>query len=100
VSWFRRWSPNTRRFRFDLWVVQLLIDADNGLAGDGRAAGDVQGDVTTLEWVLKRFGHTLDSTAVSTIEARLADLKTAAEASDFTAAKQTAGELRAVLPAF
>jgi len=83
--------------RFDLWALQVLIDADNGVAGDTGAAGDVMGDVTSLEWVLRRFVHTLDSATSSRLQPILADLRTAADASDLTAARASAAELRTAL---
>ncbi|MGH9991880.1 MAG: hypothetical protein ACREAZ_04455, partial [Nitrososphaera sp.] len=38
--------------RFDLWVNQLIIDAE------ADEPADVAGDVTTLEWVWDRISHT------------------------------------------
>ena len=85
--------------RFDLWAVQLLIDADNGIMGDTSAAGDVMGDVTSLEWVWKRFAQTLDSATSSSLQAILADLRTAADAKDLTAARDAAVQLRTAVAA-
>ena len=50
------------RARFELWARQILVDAD-----DDDPEG-VRGDVTTLEWILDRFAHTLSSSDLSAIE--------------------------------
>jgi hypothetical protein len=83
--------------RFDLWALQILVDADAGAAGDTLAAGNVMGDVTSMEWVWKRFSHTLDSATSSSLQAILADLRTAADASNLTAARTSAEQLRSAL---
>jgi hypothetical protein len=79
--------------RFGLWVQQVLVDA----AGD--EPGPVLGDVTTLEWIWDRFAHTLDSAAVSDIEAQLGDLRAAADDEDLEATAEAAAQLRDLLAA-
>jgi hypothetical protein len=75
------------RARFRLWVQQILVDAeDDDLEG-------VSGDVTTLDWVLARFAHTLSSADASAIAALLDDLEAAIAAEDLEAATAAAEEL-------
>jgi hypothetical protein len=71
--------------RFGLWTERLVLDAD---AGEG---GDVRGDVATLERVRDRFAHTLADRA--TLDAKLAELRTAADAGKLTTAGRIAAEL-------
>jgi hypothetical protein len=77
--------------RFDLWAQQVLADA----AGD--ELGPILGDVTVLEWIWDRIAHTLDSSAVSAIEAQLGDLRAAADDEDLEAAADAAAQLRDTL---
>lgn len=79
--------------RFGWWVQQLLVDA----AGD--EPGPILGDVTTLEWIWARFAHTLDSAAISDIEAQLDELRAAADDEDLEAAADAAAQLRDTLAA-
>lgn len=81
------------RARFDLWVLQLLVDAS------GDEPGPVLGDVTTLEWIWNRISHTLDSSAVSDIETQLGDLRAAADDEDLKAAADATAQLRDTLAA-
>ena len=74
--------------RFELWLRQILVDAD-----EDDAEG-IKGDVTTLEWVRDRFAHTLGGSVVSQIDALLADLRAAADGEDLGAAAGAAQELR------
>jgi hypothetical protein len=55
--------------------------------------GHIAGDVTTLELIWDRIAHTLDDTAVSDIEAQLADLRAAADSEDVVAATEAAPRL-------
>ena len=71
--------------RFGLWTERLVLDAD---AGEG---GDVRGDVATLERIRDRFAHTLADRA--TLDAKLAELRTAADAGKLTTAGRIAAEL-------
>ncbi len=79
--------------RFDLYTRQLLVDA----AGD--EPGPVLSDVTILEWIWDRIVHTLDSSAVSDIEAQLGDLRAAADDEDLEAAADATARLRDLLAA-
>ena len=55
------------RARFELWARQILVDAeDDDLEG-------VDGDVTTLVWILDRFAHTLSSADRGAIRNPLAE---------------------------
>jgi hypothetical protein len=78
---------------FELLTKQVLVDADDG------EELDVAGDVATLERMLERFGHTLDSSVRSSVEGRLRDLREAAHAEDLGAASGAATALREALPA-
>jgi hypothetical protein len=73
--------------RFDLWVSQLLIDAKAG------EPGDVAGDVTVLEWIWDRIAHTISASDTKLIEARLADLRAAADSEDTSRAEKSAAQL-------
>ncbi len=75
--------------RFGLWARQLVVDSSS----DEPDPGHIAGDVTTLELVWDRIAHTLDNTAVDAIEARLADLRTAADTEDTSAAADAAPQL-------
>jgi hypothetical protein len=73
---------------FDLWAARVGLDA---AAGD---PANVVGDVATLEWIRDRFVHTLASADAASINALLADLRTAADSEDLTVAGDIAAELR------
>jgi hypothetical protein len=77
------------RTRFDLWLAQLLVDAADG------GAGDVRGDVSTLELVWDRIAHTFSAAEVTSIEAAITSLRSAADASDLAGAMTHAAALRA-----
>ncbi len=77
--------------RFDLFVRQLLVDAD---AGD---LGGVSSDVTTLEWIRDRFAHALDGAVVDRINNELADLRVAADGGDPSVAMDAAVRLWEIL---
>ena len=49
-------ATDVDRQRFEVWARQLVIDANRSEANPGFVAADV----TTLEWILPRFGDTLD----------------------------------------
>jgi hypothetical protein len=74
--------------RFRVWANQLLVDT----ASDKAEAGNLAGDVTTLEWVWDRIAHTLDQGAVRDIEAQLEDLRAAADDEDVATAADAAPE--------
>jgi len=75
--------------RFELWARQTLIDA-----ATTDAAG-VSGDAATLEWIRDRFVHTLSAPDATQLNTLVANLRTAANAADMTAASQAATALRA-----
>ena len=77
--------------RLDLWAAQLLVDA----AAD--APGAVTSDVTTLEIVRDRIAHTVDAATAEQLDARLGDLRTAADGEDLDAAVDAATQLRDLL---
>ncbi len=81
------------RARFDLWLRQVVIDA----ASRDRAA--VSGDVAVLEWIRDRFAHTLDSVAVTWIDAQLEQLREHVIDRKLADASATAAGLRKVLAA-
>jgi hypothetical protein len=73
---------------FDLWAARVSLDA---AAGD---PANVVGDVATLEWIRDRFVHTLTAADAASINALLADLRTAADGEDLSAAAEAASQLR------
>jgi hypothetical protein len=75
--------------RFRVWADQLVVDSTSAEAD----AGNVAGDVTSLEWVWDRIAHTLDHSAVRDIEAQLDDLRTAADDEDVATAAELAPRL-------
>jgi hypothetical protein len=74
--------------RFELWARQILVDAE-----DDDAEG-VDGDVTTLEWILDRFRHALEDSDATAIDALLGELRAAADEEDLDAAADAAERLR------
>ncbi len=77
--------------RLDLWVQQLLVDAE---AAD---AGAVAGDATTLEWLRDRVRHTVDPSDARLVDKQLRTIRSAADAEDFAKAADAAEALRDVL---
>ena len=77
------------RQRFEALARQLVVDANRLEAEPGFVAADV----TTLEWVLPRFGPTLDEATLADIEAQLAELRVAADDEDVAAAAELGAEL-------
>ena len=74
--------------RFNLLTHQVLVDA---AAAD---LGGVTSDVTTLEWVLDRFVHTLSKIDSGNIEAQLDYLRNAVDAKDLALASEAATQLQ------
>jgi hypothetical protein len=74
--------------RFDLWLAQLMLDAD---AGD---AGAVNGDFFTLDYIRDRILHTLDPAEVTTVNTQLEQLAGTVGDGDFPAAGHAAEKLR------
>jgi hypothetical protein len=81
--------PDVDLDRLALWARQLVIDSDS-LEAD---AGQVAGDVTSLEWIWDRIAHTIDDAAADDIGAQLDALRTAADDEDTTAAREAAPAL-------
>lgn len=77
------------RARFELWARQLVVDANRMEVSPGFIAGDV----ATLEWLLRRFGHSLDATALASVEELLGALRVAAHEEDINAAIELAPHL-------
>jgi hypothetical protein len=75
--------------RFGVWADRLIVDT----ASDEPDPGSVAGDVTSLEWVWDRIGHTLADADVAAVEAQLEDLRTAADDEDVAAAATAASRL-------
>jgi hypothetical protein len=72
--------------RFEVWARQLIVDANRLEAVPGFVAADV----STLEWVLPRFGHTLDEATLADLDAQLGELRTVADDEDVAAAAELA----------
>ncbi|HYU38946.1 MAG TPA: hypothetical protein VEM59_03780 [Acidimicrobiia bacterium] len=81
------------RARFELWTRRLV--ADSGAAQPDP--GNVAGDVTALRRVWDRFGHAVDKSAASDIEAQLKTLEAAAKKDDVAKAAEGAKRLSDVL---
>jgi hypothetical protein len=77
--------------RFDLWLAQLVVDAQ---AGDASA---VNGDFFTLDYIRDRVLHTLDPSDVTRINTRLEELQGAVGDADLEAATEAATRLRETL---
>jgi hypothetical protein len=73
--------------RLRLWARQLEVDT---AAGD---AGDVAGDVTTMEWTRDRVRHTLDQATAARLDDQLRQLRAAADGGDLPAAAKAAPAL-------
>jgi hypothetical protein len=82
-------ATDVDRQRFEVWARQLVIDANRLEANPGFVAADV----TTLEWILPRFGETLDEAMLADLEGHLVDLRTAADEEDVTMAAKLGAEL-------
>jgi hypothetical protein len=77
------------RDRFALWADQLVVDS----ASDEADAGQIAGDVVSLEWIWDRISHTVDDAAASDIQSQLDDLRSAADDEDTAAAREAAPTL-------
>lgn len=77
--------------RSELWTRQLLLDTA------AKDRGAVRGDVTTLEWLWKRVGHTLEASKAPEATAQLAGLRRAANAGDFAATLKAIALFRKLL---
>jgi hypothetical protein len=72
--------------RFDVWANQLAIDS----ASDEADAGQVAGDVSSLEWIWDRIAHSVGQADVDEVESQLTELRAAADAEDTGAAAEAA----------
>ena len=72
------------RERFELWARQISVDA---AAGD---MGGVNGDVTTMDWVLDRFAHTVEPADLTAIDVHMEALRDAVVDVDLQAAAEEA----------
>ncbi len=75
----------------DVWARQLVVDA---AAGD---RGAVIGDAATLRWIRDRIARDVSLAELNSIDSRLSDLRTAAEARDLGRAATAAVGLRSTL---
>lgn len=77
--------------RFYLWARRTITDstADN--------AGHVAGDVTVLEFIWQRIGHTVETSTAQAIESQLGALRAAADAQDLPAASAAAAQLQGLI---
>lgn len=82
------------RARFELWLRQVIVDADLG-----DVLG-VIGDVATLEWVRDRIAHTFSASDRDALDAILAELRSAADAGLLSAANAAAEDLRRLVGPF
>jgi hypothetical protein len=81
------------RGRFRLWLRQVFVDVDAG------STAGVVGDAATLEWIRDRIRQTFDAATRTSIDGKLDELRTAADAGDLDAAKGAAGDLQMLVPA-
>jgi hypothetical protein len=77
------------RVRFDLWLAQVLVDAEAG------EAGAIRGDAATLDLVWKRIAHAYTEAAAADISSQLGELRAAAAGDAIDLAATTAEGLRA-----
>jgi len=77
--------------RFDLWLAQLVVDAE---AGDASA---VNGDFFTLDYIRDRILSALDGADVNRINMELEEIQGAVGDKDLAAAADAAVALRATL---
>ncbi|MGH9289702.1 MAG: hypothetical protein ACRD0V_15660 [Acidimicrobiales bacterium] len=70
--------------RFNVWANQLAVDS----ASEEADAGQIAGDVASLEWVWDRIAHSLGQADVEEIETQLDGLRTAADDEDTDAAAE------------
>jgi hypothetical protein len=80
--------------RFDLWVAQLVLDAE---AGDAAA---VNGDFFTLDYIRDRIQHTLDDADLTRLNTELEELMAAVGDDDLGAVATIASHLRETLSGF
>ncbi|HLM65224.1 MAG TPA: hypothetical protein VK306_13060 [Acidimicrobiales bacterium] len=72
--------------RLQLWARQLVVDARSGEPDPGNVAGDV----SSLGWVWDRIAQTVDDSTADDVDARLDDLRSAADDEDLAAAARAA----------
>jgi hypothetical protein len=76
------------RARFDLWLAQLIVDAE---VGDAAA---VNGDFFALDYIRDRILHTFGPAEVVRINTRLEELQAAVSDEELGAAAEAAAQLR------
>jgi hypothetical protein len=81
-------STEVNRARLGLWAQQVLVDTA------AEDAGGVMSDVVTLELIRDRVVDGFDAATAKQVDTMLTDLRTAAEGEDFSAATDTAAQLR------
>jgi hypothetical protein len=88
-----RYRPQTEidAARFDLWARQIVVDAA------AEDLGGMRGDVTTMEWVLDRFAHTIDAADRVALDVHLLELREMVNDVDFGAAAHEAELTRQTL---
>ncbi|MEO5886199.1 MAG: hypothetical protein ABIQ77_00920 [Anaerolineales bacterium] len=79
------------RVRFDLWTRRVITDSA------AANPGHVTGDVTILEFIWQRIGHTVDAPTAQAIDTQLADLRAASDNEDLKASAETAEKLLNIL---
>jgi hypothetical protein len=72
--------------RFAVWANQLAVDS----ASDEADAGQVAGDVSSLEWIWDRIAHSLGQADVDEVESQLTELRAAADDEDTDATAEAA----------
>lgn len=76
------------RARFDLWIRQIAVDADEG------DAGSVIGDATTLKWTWDRIRPTLGPSVAKSVDGQVKAVQAAANRKDLKGAARTAAAIR------
>ncbi|MGH2475054.1 MAG: hypothetical protein ACRDIL_07295, partial [Candidatus Limnocylindrales bacterium] len=75
--------------RFNVWANQLALDSDS----DEADAGQIAGDVSSLEWVWDRIADRFEQADVDAIGGQLEDLRAAADDEDTAAVAEAAPRL-------
>lgn len=78
--------------RFELWLMQLELDAAL------EDADAVNGDQLALDYVRERFVHAMDSASAAELNLAMEELQVAIGDEDLEAAAETAATLREMLP--
>ena len=86
-----RTAAETDLESLDLWARQLVVDSE---AGDRNA---MIGDAATLKWIRDRIARDVSAAELRNIDARIAVLRTAAEAGDHARVAAAAASFRSAL---